>query len=140
MRNSRNASFFSILNSEVANSLREPIDLEKELASRGFPLASHGRVDWEKLSGRKLYEVTNDHEAAEAIIKIINDCKLAGQAMVVWTDSGINPLTMDVSTICQYADQICEEDWDCWIISESSNWIIEKYHEGEVCFTNTGPL
>ena len=136
----RNASFYSILNSEIAHSVKEPIDLEKELVTRGFPLASHGRIDWDKLSERNLYEVGDDHEAADVIIKIIQDCKLTGQVMVVWSDAGINPVLMDIKIACKYAIQICEEDWDCWIISKSSNWVIEKYHEGEVCFASIGSI
>jgi len=136
----RNASFYSILNSEIAHSVKEPIDLEKELVTRGFPLASHGRIDWDKLSERNLYEVGDDHEAADVIIKIIQDCKLTGQVMVVWSYAGINPVLMDIKIACKYAIQICEEDWDCWIISKSSNWVIEKYHEGEVCFASIGSI
>lgn len=136
----RDVSFFVTLDHENSNSLKESFDLEKELVRRGFPIATHGRIDWDKLPKKTIMLVNDDHEAEDAIVKLIHDYKLAGLVTVVWADAGINPLVMGINSVPAYVKQICEEDWDCWIISNSGNWLIEKYHEGEVCYTDSGVL
>jgi hypothetical protein len=132
----RNASFLANESSSVVRTSSENIDLERELKKRGFDIASHGRIDWDRLSNINRYQVSDDCAASKTIIKIIEKHALTGIAIVVWSDAGINPILIDASNISEYALRICEEDWDCWIISEKGSWVIEKYHEGEVCFSD----
>ena len=136
----RKISFSALLNSEEIHFVEKFIDLEMELTRRGFSIASHGRIDWNKIQNKYSYEVQDDQQAAKAVTEIIQAYNLTGSAMLVWTDANLNPLTIEIDDICKYAVEICEEDWDCWIISVSNNWVIEKYHEGEVCYASGGDV
>lgn len=131
----RNPSFTANRLPDGCQFVEHAVDLESKLLSLGMPIASHGRIDWQDVGGCVVQTFDNDQEAAEIIADTVSEQALRGPAMVIWSDAGIKPLIVDVDFISSCSKAICEEDWDCWIISEARDWIIEKYHEGEVCFS-----
>jgi len=34
----------------------------------------------------------------------------------------------------KYAEKIFQEDWETWICNEKDEWLIENYHDGEICW------
>jgi hypothetical protein len=130
----RYASFlFNKINNGV-QLISDSFDLEVELRNRGYQIATHGRIDWDQLPDSHRHQVANDHAAAQTIRNIIYRYRLTGAAMVAWSDATITPIAIKIKDVSDLWEKICKEDWDCWIISIESNWVIEKYHEGEVCF------
>lgn len=113
--------------------IKTPIDLSDELARLGVPVG-FGRIDWSECENKETYKFDHCVQAGDAVRNIININKLKGMAYVVWANALTVPIIATVNFISDYAEEICDEDWDCWIYSQDSGWIIEKYHEGEVTF------
>ena len=128
-------SIASILNAKNIPFVLKSVDLEAQLAALNLPLASYGRIDWGLVKNHACLSFSNDGHAVRALIDLFNKNKLKGTVTVTWSNGIMFSMTIDASIVVEYSKQILAEDWDLWIIPENSGWVIEKYHEGEICYT-----
>ena len=98
-----------------------------------FPVA-FARVDWEKLPGAICRNWHTDQERLELVSncleKYIHD--LENDIIIAWS-AGIPAIRTKVRDAYTCLTEILEVDWETWIYDPESNWLIESYHEGEVC-------
>ena len=103
-----------------------------------FPIASWGRIDWSKVPNSSCKTWTNDSELLSAFKRILVESKLDEKleisVIVLWGNALTPPLQINLNVLLKYANEIFYEDWDTWVYSESDNWLIEVYHEEEICF------
>ena len=112
--------------------------IASEWLEKNFPIASWGRIDWPKVPNSSCITWTDDSELLLAFQRILVESKLDNNleitVIVIW-GNGLRPsLQISLDTFLKYANAMFEEDWDTWVYSESDNWLIEVYHEGEICF------
>ena len=112
--------------------------IASEWLEKNFPIASWGRIDWPKVPNSSCITWTDDSELLLAFQRILVESRLDNNleitVIVIW-GNGLRPsLQISLDTFLKYANAMFEEDWDTWVYSESDNWLIEVYHEGEICF------
>ena len=112
--------------------------IASEWLEKNFPIASWGRIDWPKVPNSSCITWTDDSELLLAFQRILVESRLDNNleitVIVIWAN-GLRPsLQISLNTFLKYANAMFEEDWDTWVYSESDNWLIEVYHEGEICF------
>ena len=112
--------------------------IASEWLEKNFPIASWGRIDWPKVPNSSCITWTNDSELMLAFQRILVESRLDNKleitVIVIWSN-GLKPcLQINLNTFLKYANAMFQEDWDTWVYSESDNWCIEVYHEGEICF------
>ena len=100
-----------------------------------FPIASWGRIEWEKVKGKTCYAWQDDSELLKNLEKICRGNQLKKQAVfITWNNALRASLYLRMDLVCNYALEIFQEDFDTWIICLDEGWCIEIYHEGEICF------
>ncbi len=99
-----------------------------------FPIASWGRVDWNRVPNNICRKAESTQQQEECVIEICRSHQLRGEVVVLWTNELKPGLRMSLETFLRNVAPLAEEDWDTWIMSEADGWCIEIYHEGEVCF------
>ena len=112
--------------------------IASEWLEKNFPIASWGRIDWPKVPNSSCITWTDDSELLLAFQRILVESRLDNNleitVIVIWAN-GLRPsLQISLNTFLKYANAMFEEDWDTWVYSESDNWLIEVYHEEEICF------
>lgn len=107
-------------------------DIEIEAKKRNIPIQSWGRLDLSK-TNHKNYKFTNDPEACTILNGIISDEKIHGNIIIIWSNADFAEMASDIKFLQDFTMEILTEDWDVWIFGE--NWIVEKYHEGELIFS-----
>jgi hypothetical protein len=125
----KNSETYKIYSSKGEEGRKIGEHLEKQ-----YPIASWGRVEWDKVDKAIIYNTENHDEEVNAIKKICENCNLKGSIFILWCDISKPCLSMDLSTALKYISDIIAEDWDTWILNLEDKWCIEVYHEGEVCF------
>jgi hypothetical protein len=108
-----------------------------EWLENNFPIASWGRIAWDKVPKSSCITWTDFSELLSAFQKLVTENKLEGSVIVLWTNASTLPLKINMDVLVKYAEPIFEEDWDTWVCSEENKWCIEVYHEGEICFGYT---
>ncbi|MEM8638537.1 MAG: hypothetical protein AAGG51_06980 [Cyanobacteria bacterium P01_G01_bin.54] len=99
-----------------------------------FSVASHGRVDWRKVPG----STRQNWHTAQDRIERVTDClvsyahNLESDIVIAWLENK-PALRVKVGDGRACLTEILEVDWETWIYDPEDNWLIESYHEGEVC-------
>lgn len=110
------------------------VDLEAQLSELKLPIANHGRIDWPLIDKFERIDFLDDASAARELSKILTKKKLDEILTVTWSNDLTYSLLIDVKILIEFLESIVSEDWDFWIVPASGKWIIEKYHEGEICY------
>lgn len=128
---------------EVVNHFKEKnvsfesysIDLEAWLVINGFPVASWGRVDWDKFGGKKMCcKFESNQDAAEKARNLLAN-EIHGEKIILSFSNGLtSDLLVDPEEILDCLWEIFDEGFDVWILDFKGAWCLEKYHEGELCF------
>lgn len=105
-----------------------------EWLKNNFPIASAGRINWEKVPESMCIKYFGDLELLSAFEKIVAQQQLEGNLIVSWTNARTRPIKVSMEVLKKYAEEIFAEDWETWICNEQDKWLIENYHEGEICF------
>lgn len=109
-------------------------ELINEYLKTNFPIASWGRIDWDKVKNHTIYNTNNHEQNIQSIIKICKKYNLKGDVFILWCDALKPCFRLNLETALKYVSEIISEDWDTWFINFDNQWCIEVYHEGEVCF------
>ncbi len=123
--------FIKKINREKYNLKLIDLDIEKELNNRKIPITSWGRLNLPE-NKKETHKFTDDLHAAKIIKEIVSTKISDKAAAIIWTNANIAEISCNIDFIKDFSIEITIEDWDFWIIG--GNWIIEKYHEGEVVF------
>ena len=105
-----------------------------EWLKSNFPIASAGRIDWQKVPQSSCIKYSEDNELLSAFEKIVSEQQLGGNLIVSWSNGLTLPIRVDMNLVKKYAAEIFEEDWETWICNEQDEWLIENHHDGEICF------
>ena len=108
-----------------------------EWIENNFPIVSWGRVNWEKVPNSMCIKYYDDYDLLlSAFEKIVAQQQLEdNQNLIVsWTNAVRLPILIDMEVLRKYAESIFAEDWETWICNERDGWLIENYHDGEICF------
>lgn len=110
--------------------------LNTEWIKNNFPIISAGRVNWSKVPECVCIKYFDDSELLSAFEEIVAQQQLEGNLnlIVSWTNARTRPIKIDMKTLRKYAEPIFQEDWETWICNEQDGWLIENYHDGEICF------
>lgn len=122
----KSGSQFDILDSDAGDRLLKTC----------FPIAPHGRIAWGQVSKRRICLWQNDDEAIQAFAGFIEaECLSRDEPVfVLWTDMEKPEVRTQLGVVTEHLMAFSDEDWDMWIIDAEGKWVIEKYHEGELCF------
>ncbi|HEX8695879.1 MAG TPA: hypothetical protein VF746_25915 [Longimicrobium sp.] len=123
----------------VAYRLLPPEDAEHRAAQerweRAFPVASWGRVDWEKVPGSTRLAVHDYDAAGERVRELLAGAARPGEPVWVMWSNALRPmLRLPAAAVAKHAALVVEVDWDTWIFDGEPAWCIEHYHEDELCF------
>jgi hypothetical protein len=101
-----------------------------------FPIASAGRINWEKVPESVCIEYFDDSELLLAFERIVAQQQLEDNLnlTVSWGNALTLPIQINMEVLRKYAESIFAEDWETWICNEQDGWLIENYHDGEICF------
>ena len=108
-----------------------------EWLKNNFPIASAGRVNWEEVPDSVCIQYFDDYELLlPAFEKIVAQQQLEDKLnlIVSWGNALSLPILIDMEVLRKYAESIFQEDWETWICNEQDGWLIENYHDGEMCF------
>ena len=107
-----------------------------EWLENNFPIASAGRVKWQEVLGSVCIKYSDYSELLSAFDKIVAQQQLEDNLnlIVSWTNALKLPIQLDMKVLRKYAESIFAEDWETWICSEQNEWLIENYHDDEICF------
>lgn len=108
-------------------------DLEEMITNRGLKIHSWGRVNHDSRLKKEIYEFNNDDEAARIVNNLISEKSLNGDVEVVWANAEVLSIKCKIDFLKNYSNEIMCEDWDVWVFG-SGQWVMEKYHEGELVF------
>lgn len=123
----------------VAYRLLAPEDAEHRAAQerweRAFPVASWGRVDWEKVPGSTRLAVHGSDAAGERVRELLAGAARPDEPVWVMWSNALRPmLLLPAAAVAKHAALVIEVDWDTWIFDGGPAWCIEHYHEDELCF------
>jgi hypothetical protein len=124
-------NFIKKINREKYNLKLIDFDIEEELNNRKIPTTSWGRLSLPE-NGKETYKFTDDLHAGKIIKEIFSTKIFDKNATIIWSNANLVEISCNTEFIKDFSEEIVTEDWDFWIIGE--NWILEKYHEGEVVF------
>ena len=101
-----------------------------------FPIASAGRIKWKEVPESVCIKYFDDSELLLAFEKIVAQQQLENNLnlTVSWGNALTLPIQINMKTLRKYAEPIFQEDWETWICNERDGWLIENYHDGEICF------
>ncbi len=100
-----------------------------------FPIASWGRIIWEKVPGSTCLEWMEVGDIVEPIKSLcLKEGLHDSSVMVIWTNELRPALKLSLNAVLSNAAPIFEADFDTWIISRENGWCMECFHEGEICF------
>ena len=101
-----------------------------------FPIAFAGRVNWEEVPESLCFKYLDDSELLLAFEKIVAQQQLEDNLnlTVSWGNALTLPIQINMEVLRKYAESIFAEDWETWICNEQDGWLIENYHDGEICF------
>ena len=105
-----------------------------EWLKNNFPILSAGRINWEKVPNSICMKYFDDSELLLALEKIVSQQQLEGDLFVSWGNALTRPIKINMKVLKKYAEEIFQEDWETWICNEQDEWLIENYHDGEICF------
>ena len=107
-----------------------------EWLENNFPIASAGRINWQKVPLSVCIKYSDYSELLSAFEKIVAQQQLEGNLIVSWTNALKLPIRIDMKVLRKHAELIFAEDWETWICNEQDEWLIENYHDDEICFGN----
>ena len=107
-----------------------------EWLKNNFPIASAGRINWEKVPESLCIKYFGDSELFSAFEKIVAQQQLEGNLnlIVSWGNALTLAIQIDMEVLRKYAESIFQQDWETWICDEQNEWLIENHHDGEICF------
>ena len=108
-----------------------------EWLKKNFPIVFWGRINWEKVPDSTCIQYFDDYELLlSAFEKIVAQQQLENNPnLIVWWGNALRlPIQIDMEVLRKYAESIFQEDWETWICNKQDGWIIENYHDGEMCF------
>ena len=108
-----------------------------EWIENNFPIVFWGRVNWEKVPNSTCIQYHADYDLLlSAFEDIVAEQQLENNQnlIVSWTNAVKLPILIDMQVLRKYAESIFAEDWETWICNEQDGWLIENYHDGEICF------
>ena len=105
-----------------------------EWLENNFPILSAGRINWQKVPESMCLKYFGDSELLSAFEKLLAQQQLEGNLIVTWTNARTRPIKINMEVLKKYAEEIFAEDWETWICNEHDQWLIENYHDGEICF------
>lgn len=99
-----------------------------------FPIASYGRIDWSKVPTSKCqrWETEQERNTLVSQALAISASDPESYITVIWL-ANKPAICMQVVDAQACLAEILDADWDTWIYSPTDFWLIENYHEGEVC-------
>ncbi|MEL6442582.1 MAG: hypothetical protein AAFQ80_25495 [Cyanobacteria bacterium J06621_8] len=112
----------------------QDLEANTEWLKSNFPIAIAGRIDWQKVPGSLCIKYSDYDELLSAFEKIVLEQQLGGSLIVSWSNGLKLPIRIKMNVMKKYAAEIFEEDWETWICNEQDQWLIENYHDGELCF------
>ncbi len=112
----------------------QDLQINTEWLQSNFPITFAGRIDWRKVPQSFCIKYSEDDELLSAFEKIVSERHLRGNLTVSWSNGLTLPIHIDMNVLRKYAEKIFEEDWETWICNEPDRWLIENYHDGEICF------
>ena len=137
---SKNPEIRSIINSlETENSEYEILlpgkQLSPEWLEANFPIAWWGRIDWQQVSSGECYQWNTETEAADYFHEICQKKEIENPIVVIAWTNALNPeIKLRLEAVKKHLLAILQADLDTWIMCPSDKWVIEMYHEGEMCF------
>jgi hypothetical protein len=99
-----------------------------------FP-ADFGRIDWRKVPGSSCRRCATDAER-DALFRAALERHCADPdrpVVVVWGNALKPVLQLSAAHALEHATLLLDADFDTWIYSPQGDWLIEHYHEGELC-------
>ena len=107
-----------------------------EWLENNFPIASAGRIKWQEVPESLCIKYSDYSQLLSAFEKIVAQQQLENNLnlIVSWTNALKLPIQIDMKVLKKYAEEIFAEDWETWICNEQNGWLIENYHDGEICF------
>ena len=107
-----------------------------EWLKNNFPIASAGRIEWQEVPESVCIKYSDYSELLSAFEKIVAQQQLEDNLnlTVSWTNALKLPIQTDMGVLRKYAEEIFAEDWETWICNEQDEWLIENYHDDEICF------
>lgn len=112
----------------------QDLETNTQWLKTNFPIAIAGRIDWQKVPRSLCVNYSNYDELLSAFDLIVSQQQLGGNLIVSWGNGLTLPIGIDMNVVKKYAEKIFEEDWETWICNEQDQWLIENYHDGEICF------
>ena len=105
-----------------------------EWLKNNFPIVSWGRIDWSKTPESLCIRYGHDSKLATAFEKIVEEKQLKGSVVIFWSNALTLPIAISMDVLGKHAVNIFYEDFDTWICNEQDEWLIENYHDGEICY------
>ena len=108
-----------------------------EWLKNNFPIVSWGRINWEKVPNSTCIQYYDDYDLLlSAFEDIVAQQQLEyNQNLIIsWANALTLPILIDMEVLRKHAESIFAEDWETWICNEQDGWLIENYHDGEICF------
>lgn len=105
-----------------------------------FP-AGVGRVDWGRVPGSSCRRCSSRAER-DALFRAALDrhCPAPECPVVIVWGNAIKPvLQMSAAHAREHAALLLDADFDTWVYSPRGTWLIEYYHEGELCSGTSRP-
>jgi hypothetical protein len=96
---------------------------------KDFPLTSWGRIDWDKVNGKKIVS-----SSIEDIIPTIIGVKRnpSGVIYVIGSDPKISIIESKLDKILEFFDDVEAVSPNSWLYCPSDKWVVEIYHDGEI--------
>ncbi len=101
-----------------------------------FTIMPWGRIDWSKVYKKTCLTWLNNEELVLSFLRLCSSkqLKMTTEVFLVWGNAIQPSFIIPLKKVCNYAGFIFEQDFDTWLICKDEGWVIEIYHEGEICF------
>lgn len=115
------------LNGEANVIVKEAIQVKKELKSK-FPFNDWGRINWDKVKHQKNINTIN--EIRIYLNKVLGN--YTNDVYILWDEGSLPVIESNLEKVFEVIDDVTAVSFDTWIISSTSSFVIEIFHDGEV--------
>ncbi|MCM2989386.1 hypothetical protein M3580_09090 [Bacillus safensis] len=93
-----------------------------------FPFADWGKIEWKKISS---YEQVDTFDEIKSFLNQKMD-KYSEIVYVIWDEGTLPIIQSTLDKVFETIDDVTAVSFDTWIVSPSSGYVIEIFHDGEV--------
>jgi hypothetical protein len=100
-----------------------------------FPIG-FARVDWDRVAGAVRTGWGLDAERDATFRQLLQQGAGAPETrvLVVWGNAQKPSVRLEAGTLAELCPEFLAADFDLWVYSPAGRWLVECYHEGELCY------